>query len=172
MLRFMITSGYLQWITCLVLFGLCASVQSIDAEVGIDTEESTMPSEQTTKDLTQESPETSSPSVTENTFSFSEIYKIELHLDIPGNIRILAIDSNVELKDTISVKLEKRVLVDNPIFTKEYLEKITLTNIQKDGVLQLNSQLPNQANDEKSVAELKKDLQLNYEIKTPPRCFY
>ena len=167
MLRFMITSSYWQWITCIVLFGLCVSVQSIDAEVEIGTESSAIRSGQTKKELTQVLAKTLPPTI-ENTFSYADIFKIELHLDMPGNIKIMAIDSNVEVKDTISVKLEKRVLAENPIFKKEYLEKITLTMTQKDGVLQLNVQLPNQANDEKSMSELKKDLQLNYEIKTPP----
>lgn len=167
MLRFMISLGYWQWITCLVLFGFCVSVQSIDAEVEISTESPEILSGQTKKELTQVPSETPPPLTTENTFSYADIFKIELHLDMPGNIKIVAIDSNVEVKDTISVKLEKRVLVENPIFTKEFLERVTLTSTQKDGVLQLNSQLPNQANDEKSIVELKKDLQLNYEIKTP-----
>lgn len=173
MLRFMITPGNWQSIICLVLLGICASVQSINAlnEVGIDTASSTILSEQTTKDQTQELLESPQPT-TENTFSYADIFKIELYSDIPGNIKILAIDNNIEVKDTISVKLEKQVLVENPLFTKEFLEKITLTSTQKDGVLQLNSQLPedipNQTNDEKSTSDLKKDLQLNYEIKTPP----
>ncbi len=164
----MISLGYWQWITCLVLLGLCVSVQSVDAEIEIGTENSAIRSGQTKKELTQVPSETLPSPTTENTFSYADIFKIELHLDIPGNIKIVAIDSNVEVQDTISVKLEKRGLVENPVFTKEYLEKITLTATQKDGVLQLNSQLPNQTNDEKSIAELKKDLQLNYEIKTPP----
>ena len=168
----MITLGCRQYLICLVLLGICASVQSIDAEVGIDTVTSTILNAQTKRDLTPAPFDTSPSPTTENTFNYAEIYKIELHLDIPGNIRILALDSNVEVRDTINVKLEKRVLVENPIFTKEYLEKITLSSTEKDGVLQLNpifpEEIPNQTNDGKSITELEKDLQFNYEIKTPP----
>ena len=170
MLRYMISLGYWQWIICLVLLGLCVSVQSIDAFNNLQTkpESSKTLSNQSEKDPTQTPPDTSPPQLTNKSFSFTDVYKLELHLDIPGNIRILALDSNVDVKDTISVKLEKRVLVENPIFTEEYLEKITLTNTQEDGVLQLNSQLPDDIPDNKSMTELKKDLQLNYEIRTPP----
>lgn len=166
------TLSYWQCIICIVLLGICASIQSIDAEVEIDTESSATLSGEKTKDLSQLSPETLTPPATENTFSYADIYKIELHLDMPGNIKILAIDSKVEVKDTISVKLEKRVLVEKPIFTNDFLEKITLTNTQGDGVLQLNPQLPeeipNQTDEETDLSDIKKDLQLNYEIKTPP----
>ena len=134
MLRFMITSCYCQWIICLVLLGICASVQSIDTlnVLQTGTELSTPLSEQTTKDRTQAPLKVSASPTTEDTFNYADIFKIELHLDIPGNIKILAIDSNVEVKDTISVKLEKHALVENSLFTKEYLEKIKLTNTQKD----------------------------------------
>ncbi len=168
MLRSMMRLGYWQWIICLVLLGICAAVQSIDARnvLYVDTERTSPPNDQSEKDLTQTPIETSTPQLTKKSFSFADIYKLELHLDMPGNIKISAIDSNVEVKDTLSVKLEKLVLAENPLITKEYLENITLTSTQKDGVLQLNSQLPEDISEQTN--ESKKDLQLNYEIKTPP----
>ena len=170
MLRSMITLGFWRWIISFVLLVLCAAINPVLAGNGIqiDTEKSATLPEQLERGLTQ----TPTPQRTTKSFNFADVYKIELHLDIPGNIKIVALDSNVETKDTISVTLEKRVLNENQIFTKEYLENITLTSTQKDGVLQLNSQLPedtpNQTSEETDLSEIKKDLQLNYEIKTPP----
>ena len=159
---------YCKWILCLVLIGVCVPVQSIEAG-----EEAQEANQQTTVQIEQTKPRlTQTPSLTTKSFNFADVYKIELHLDTPGNIRIVALDSNVEVKDNISVTLEKRVLNENPIFTKTYLADITLTSTQADGVLQLNSQLPEDTPsdiDNQTVqAETNKDLQLNYEIKTPP----
>lgn len=166
----MITLGFWRWIISFVLLVLCAAINPGLAGNGIqiDTEKSATFPEQLERGLTQ----TPTPQRTTKSFNFADVYKIELHLDIPGNIKIVALDSNVEIKDTISVTLEKRVLNENQIFTKEYLENITLTSTQKDGVLQLNSQLPedtpNQTSEETDLSEIKKDLQVDYEIKTPP----
>lgn len=167
MLRIMFSLGCCKWIICLVLFGICVPIQSIevgDAAV-VDPQPSTTVIEQTKTDL----PKTSS--LTKKSYNFADIYKIELHLDTPGNIKIVAIDSNVEVQDTISVTLEKRVLTENPILTNTYIDNITLISTQKDGVLQLNSQFPkdtpNKTSEETDISSIQKDLQLNYEIETP-----
>ena len=170
MLRSMITLGFWRWIISLVLLVLCAAINPglADNGIRIDTEKSTTLPEQSESDLTQ----TPTPQHTTKSFNFADVYKIELHLDIPGNIKIVALDSNVEIKDTISVTLKKRVLNENPILSNTYLKKVMLTSTQKDGVLQLNSQLPedtpNQTSEETDISDIKNALQLNYEIKTPP----
>lgn len=162
----MFSFGCCKWIICLILFGLCVPIQSI--EVGTDAVSDTQPSTTLIEPTKTDQP--ISPHTTKS-FNFADIYKIELHLDTPGDVKIIAIDNSVEVKDTISVKLEKRVLVENPIYTKDFLENITLSDTQKDGILQLNSKLPevtlNQASNKRSVSDIKNDLQLNYEIKTP-----
>ena len=172
MIRILTTLGFSRWTMYLVLFGLCLSAQDIEAfEDGlIGTEHPTVLSEQTETD--EKNTTSSSPLIATKTFSFDDVYKLELQLDIPGNVRILSIDSNVEVQDTISVTLEKRVLEKNPIFTLAYLEDISIAGSQKDGVLELNSQLPEDTPDSTvengDTSDIKNHLRLNYEIKTPP----
>ena len=134
----------------LMLFGICLSAQSIEA----------------VKDKIADT------TISSQTFSFDDVLQLELNLDIPGNIRIVAIDNKDENKDTISVTLEKLILEHNPIFTKTFLDNISITGTKTDGILQLNALLPEETS--KAISEnqnqddIKKRLQLNYVIKTPP----
>ncbi len=133
-----------------MLLGMCFSVQSIEAVNDENTD---------TKVATQ-------------TFSFVDVYKIKLESDLPGDIRIIALDSKEAEKDTISVNLEKHVLVQHPILSKSYLENISLSGEITDGTLQLSSQLPVDLSKGKveyqDTREIKEKLKFNYEIKTPP----
>ncbi len=133
-----------------LLFGTCFSVHAIE----------------TAKD------ESTDTTVATQTFSFVDVYQIKLDLDIPGNVRIIALDSKKVEKDTISVTLEKQVLEQQAILSKSYLENISLFGEITDGTLQINSQLPVDLSKGKieyqDTREIKEKLQLNYEIKTPP----
>ena len=88
------------------------------------------------------------------------------------HVRIVATDSNVEDKDTISVTLEKRILEHNPILTKIFLDNILITGTKTDGILQLNAKLPEDISkvilEKENTFEIKKHLRLDYIINTPP----
>ena len=166
-IRFLIKFRYFLLLICFILFGICFSIQAEEASKRgtIDTSHFTFLREQT-----QAPPPTSS-----QTFSFDNVYRLELNLDIPGDIKIVAIDSKEEDKGTISVALEKRVREHNPlltVLTKNFLENISITEIKKDGTLQLNSQLPPEAYktilEDQNESEIKEHLHLSYVIKTPP----
>ena len=169
MVKFLIKLGYYQSAFCFILLGIYFSVQSIDAaEDGtVDTTRFTFASTQTEKNKTQPPHATSS-----QTFSFDDVYQLKLDLDILGDVRIVAIDSNVEDKGTISVTLEKRILEQNPILTKIFLDNILITGTKTDGILQLNAKLPEDISkailEKENTFEIKKHLHLNYTIKTPP----
>ncbi len=115
---------------------------------------------------------TNTPSFTSSTFSYADVYTLVLNLNIAGNIKIVAIDSQEEKKDTISVSLEKLVIDEDPSVTDSYLQNITISGIKEDGVLKINAQLPadSATSSLKNASESKIEtpLQLNYAIKTPP----
>ena len=166
-IRFLSKFGYFLFFIFFMLFGICLSVQAVEASKNGTADTFPVPF---FREQTQNPPLTSS-----QTFSFDDVYQLELNLDIPGNIRIVAIDSKDEDKGTISVTLEKRVQEHNPlltVLTKNFLENISLTGIKKDGTLQLNSQLPQEAYktilENQSESEIKKQLHLSYVVKTPP----
>ncbi len=169
MVKFLIKLGYYQSVFCFILLGIYFSVQSIDAaEDGtVDTTRFTFASAQTEKDKTQFPDATSS-----QTFSFDDVYQLKLDLDIFGDVRIVATDSNVEDKDTINVTLEKRILEHNPILTKIFLDNILITGTKTDGILQLNAKLPEDISkailEKENTFEIKKHLHLDYTINTPP----
>lgn len=149
---------------CFILFSMCFFAQSIEAaEDGTDSNIRFTPfSEQAQKPL----------AISTQTFSFDDVYTLKLNLNIPGNIRIVAIDSKAKDKNTVSVTIEKRVLKQNPLFTKIFLENIALTGQKEDGTLQLNSLLPaavsKTTSENDSESDIKSDLHLSYIIKTPP----
>jgi outer membrane protein assembly factor BamA len=166
-LRFLIKLKYILLLSCFLLFGTCLSAQPIKAaEDGIaDTPNAT---------FFRQQPQSPLPTSSQ-TFSFDDVYRLELNLDIPGNIKIIAIDSKEEDKDKISVTLEKRVREHNPlltVFTKTFLENISITGTKKDGTLQLNSLLPPEVSkaifENRSESEIKEHLHLSYVINTPP----
>ena len=109
-------------------------------------------------------------------FSSEDIYRIELNLDIPGDIEIIAMESEVIgvtlATQTQATKTARDVLIRN------YLEDISVIGTQTAGMLQLKVKLPKtDAIAEKSNpfpdivdlhTTLQKQLQLKCTIKTPP----
>ena len=109
-------------------------------------------------------------------FSSEDIYRIELNLDIPGDIEIIAMESEV-----IGVTLEKQTQATKTtrdVLIRNYLENISLMGTQSSGILQLKVKLPEaDTTDEKpnpfpNITDLhttlQKQLQLKCTIKTPP----
>ena len=145
---------------CLVLFAISLSPQPIIASE--DVQHIRLSGPQTEIDQGQPAILTSSQS-----FSYDDVLQLELNSDFSGNIKIVAIDNTEEIKDTIRVTLEKRVLENAPIFTKTFLNNISITGKKTDGVLQLNVKLPEET-EKQFNTDIKQHLQLNYAIKTPP----
>lgn len=109
-------------------------------------------------------------------FSSEDIYRMELNLEIPGDIEIIAMESEV-----IGVTLEKQTQATKTardVLARNYLENISLIGTQNSGILQLKVKLPEvDTTDEKpnpfpNIAELhttlQKQLQLKCTVKTPP----
>ena len=98
------------------------------------------------------------------TFSFDGVYQIALNLDVPGNVEVVATDS-----DLISIALENREQKQTSV--KAYFDSITLTGAQEEGTLRLKLKLPDDASkalsESQSTHAIKQQLQLNYVIKTP-----
>ena len=109
-------------------------------------------------------------------FSSEDIYRIELNLDIPGDIEIIAMESEV-----IGVTLEKQTQATKTardVLIRNYLEDISVIGTQTTGMLQLKVKLPKtdatveEPNPFPDIADLhttlQKQLQLKCTIKTPP----
>ena len=109
------------------------------------------------------------------TFSFSDVYHIELRLNTPGNIELIATEGNV-----ITVTLEKQARETTDIkqdaLIRDYLDNITFTGTQSGGTLQLKIQLPDNSSETQSnplsnteaLQGIRYDgLQLKCTIKTP-----
>ena len=113
--------------------------------------------------------------VSTETFSFVDIDQIELNMDIPVDVEMIATEN-----ETISVNLEKQIQATNTasdVLIQKYLDNISLIETQNDGILQLKVQLPGanaadaKPNPFSSMADLQailqKQLQLKCTIKTP-----
>lgn len=155
---------YSFFLICILLSVICLSahsLQSTEDEVVIDA-----PS-----DFTIESTQ-NSPTYSSHTFSYEDVYKLELNLNMPGDVRIIAIDTKTEDKSKISVSLEKRVHQEHPLINDIYLTSITLLGGDSEGVLKLRSHLPDRTfipkKEEVNPFDVKKHVRLNYTIKTPP----
>ena len=109
------------------------------------------------------------------TFSFEDVYHIELSLQVSGNIELIATEGNV-----ITVTLEKQARettnTKQNALIRDYLDNITLTGTQSDDTLQLRIQLPGNSSDtqpnslshtEALQAGRYDGLQLKCTIKTP-----
>lgn len=109
-------------------------------------------------------------------FSSEDIYHIELNLDIPSDVEIIAMESEV-----IGVVLEKQIQATKTardVLIHNYLENISLIGTQNSGTLQLKVKLPEvnitngKPNPFPNIADLhttlQKQLQLKCTIKTPP----
>ena len=110
-----------------------------------------------------------------HTFSFKDVYQINLNLDIPGDIEFVATEGEV-----VNVVLEKHTQATNTeqdIAIRTYLDNISVTGIQDDATLQLKVQLPGGEGSEAvpnpffGVQNLQavphKQLQLKCIVKTP-----
>ena len=105
-------------------------------------------------------------------FTPEDVDRIELNLDIPADIEMIATES-----DTINVTLEKQTPTTKTardVLIQNYLESISLTGTQNSGILQLKVKLPEASTtDEKPNpfpdlhTMLQGQLQLKCTIKTP-----
>ena len=75
------------------------------------------------------------------TFSFSDVYGIELRLNIAGNIELIATESNV-ITVTLEKQARKTVNIKQNALIRDYLDNITLIGTQSRDTLQLRIQLP------------------------------
>ncbi len=109
-------------------------------------------------------------------FSAEDIYRIELNFDIPSDIEIIAVESEV-----IGVVLEKQIQATKTardVLIRNYLENVSLIGTQNSDILQLKIKLPEadttdgKPNPFPNIADLhttlQKQLQLKCTIKTPP----
>ena len=109
-------------------------------------------------------------------FSFEDIDRIALNLDIPADIEMIAMEG-----ESISVTLEKQTQATKTardVLIRNYLENISLTGTQDSGTLQLKVELPKaDTTDEKPepfpnirdmLTTLQGQLRLKCTIKTPP----
>ena len=109
------------------------------------------------------------------TFSFADVYHIELSLQVSGNIELIATEGNV-----ITVTLEKQaretINIKQNALIRDYLDNITFTGTQSNDTLQLKIQLPDnpsetQPNSLSKTEALQADrydgLHLKCSIKTP-----
>ncbi len=164
--RFLIPLRYCRYTFGIALCGIFLSALPITASQN-QTEDAQR--QRFFGDHTQTDPNQPTIPSSTKSFSFDDILQIQLNLDIPGNIRIVAIDNKEEIKNTISVTLEKRVKVNQSIITNSFLDKISISGKKTDGTLQLNALLPDDTSKELlENKNIKEHLQLNYAIKTPP----
>ncbi len=111
----------------------------------------------------------------EKTFNFEDVYQIELALEVPGDIEIIADEDNI-----ISVTLQKQARAthtERDPLIRAYLANISITGTQIDGKLQLGVQLPKDSttsaspNSPANTPDLQAipndQLQLKWIIKTP-----
>lgn len=110
-----------------------------------------------------------------HTFSFKDVYQINLNLDMPGDIEVVATED-----EEINVVLEKQAPETNTehnVAIRTYLDNLTVTGTHDDGTLQLKVQLP-EGDDAKASpspffrvenlhAMLHEQLQLKCIVKTP-----
>ena len=75
-----------------------------------------------------------------HTFSFKDVYQIDLNLDVPGDIQFVATEG-----EEVNVVLEKRAQATNTeqdIAIRTYLDNISVRGTHDDTTLQLKVQLP------------------------------
>ena len=164
MCRTILSSLYLFYASMLVLNLFVLSAGAVEPEKVSDE---SIPTQEQTLILKATSAED---------FSAEDIYRIELNLDIPGDIEIIAMESEV-----IGVVLEKQTQATKTVpdvLIQNYLENISLIGTQNSGILQLKVKLPEtDTTDEKpnpfpNIVDLhttlQKQIQLKCAIKTPP----
>ena len=105
------------------------------------------------------------------TFSFSDVYGIELHLNLPGNIELIATEDDV-ITVTLEKQARKTTNTEQEALIRDYLDNITLIGTHSGDTLQLRIQLPetqpnSRANTEALQSVPYDGLQLKCIIKTP-----
>ena len=110
-----------------------------------------------------------------HTFSFKDVYQINLNFNIPGSIEFVASEG-----EEVNVILEKQAQGTNTqqdVAIRSYLDNISVTGTQDEGTLQLKVQLPGGEDSEAAPnpffegqnpqASFHKQLQLKCIVKTP-----
>ena len=109
------------------------------------------------------------------TFSFTDVYHIELNLNTPGNIELVATEGDV-ITVTLEKQAQKTANTKQNDLIRNYLDNITFTGTQSSDTLQLKIELPNEppkaqssqpSNIDESQAIRYDQLQLKCTIKTP-----
>ena len=156
---------------CLFVFALSLSIQHVDAADHEVAGEAPFP---TANESANKEQSLIVGTTSTETFNSEDVYRIELNMDVPSNIDLIATES-----ESIIVLLEKQAPATNTeqdTLIRTYLDSIALTGGQNDGTLQLKVQLPGnapeeQSNESSNIAELPVTLynrvQLKCTIKTP-----
>ena len=159
------------YLLCFFMFALNLPVQHIDAADPEGEGGTPLP---TANDPVSEAQTLILGTTSTENFSFTDVYHIELSLNISGNIELIATEGEV-----ITVTLEKQARATNTKeddLIRDYLNNITFTGTQSDDTLQLRIQLPDSSpetqpsplsNTEALQAVRYDGLQLKCTIKTP-----
>ena len=159
------------YLLCFFMFALNLPVQHIDAADPEGEGGTPLP---TANDPVSEAQTLILGTTSTENFSFTDVYHIELSLNISGNIELIATEGEV-----ITVTLEKQARATNTKeddLIRDYLDNITFTGTQSDDTLQLRIQLPDSSpetqpsplsNTEVLQAVRYDGLQLKCTIKTP-----
>lgn len=99
-------------------------------------------------------------------YGFDGVYSIELLLDIPANIEVLSKEKAKDGTDTINVRIEQSRIENSIPFSHISSEHISLTGVNTDGTLQLNTKLTDDT--QILTSENRGHSQIYYSISTPP----
>ena len=156
---------------CLFVFALNLSIQHVDAADHEIVGEEPLP---TANDSGNKEQTLIVGTTSTETFNSEDVYRIELSMDVPSNIDLIATESK-----SITVTLEKQARATNTeqdTLIRTYLDSIAVTGGQNDSTLQLKVQLPSNSPEEPSNessnigdlhATLYNRVQLKCTIKTP-----
>ena len=159
------------YLFCLFVFALNLSIQHVDAADHEVVGDTPLP---TVNELANKEQTLIVGTTSRETFNSEDVYRIELSIDVPSNIDLIATEN-----ENITVLLEKQAPATNTeqdTLIRTYLDSITLTGEQNDGTLQLKVHLPGNApegqsnessNKENLQATLYNRVQLKCTIKTP-----
>ena len=159
------------YLFCLFVFALNLSIQHVDAADHEVVGDTPLP---TVNELANKEQTLIVGTTSRETFNSEDVYRIELSIDVPSNIDLIATEN-----ENITVLLEKQAPATNTeqdTLIRTYLDSITVTGEQNDGTLQLKVHLPGNApegqsnessNKENLQATLYNRVQLKYTIKTP-----
>ena len=109
------------------------------------------------------------------TFSFLDVYHIDLSLNVAGHIELIATEGDI-ITVTLEKQARKTTHTKQDALIRDYLDSITFTGTHSGDTLQVRLQLPNNSaetqpnslsNPESLQAAPYDGLQLKYKIKTP-----